>query len=331
MSKKPRKSLGTAVKESNAATAPRGSQKNAKVHCTECRKVIAAKDQALFVEEEVGRYFCSEGCIVTHFTPDIEKLEREYGKQVSANDLNSEERERYAHLRWTALEKPDEVWLEKTAKGDHRHIVISEYKPEEKTVWAVAICLMLRGDPSFLYLAFVTSDRYLVDVFRKGEKLKIIRKNSLSADPAQTPEKMPAEGEGDRLAEAWTEADSLRAGIIKNRKANDIPIEDFGFYQNCLEETLQEPSELWSDIPKGAKRVYHFIRHYEHDQSFWYVVMAKDTPDETQIEIMDAFPTRDETLVRLCRHGKQEKLGNQSHEGEDALAAGAENLRRNVH
>ena len=327
MSKKPR----NPAKEANAATAPRGSQKNAHVHCAECNKEIAAKDQALFVEEEIGRYFCTEGCIVAYFTPEIEKLEREYGKHVSANDLSSEERERYAHLRWMTLEKPDEVWLEKTAKGDHRHIMIAEFKPEDNTVWAVAICLMLRGDPSFLYLAFVTSDRYLVDVFRKGEKLKVIRKNSLSQEPNETPKKEAEVGESDRLAESWTEADSLRAGIVKGRQDSDIAVEDFGFYQNCLEETLQEPTELWSYLPKNSKRVYHFIRRYEHDKSFWYVVMAKDTIDETQIEIVDAFPTRDVNMVQQCRHGKQENLGTNEKGEEETLQNLPENVRRNVH
>jgi hypothetical protein len=308
------------------------SKKAAKIRCSDCDKVIPAKDQALFVEEEVGRYFCSEPCIVSHFTGEIESLEREYGKHVQAHDLSSEERERYAHFRWTALEKPDEVWMEKTSKGDHRYTLIAEYKPEQKTVWAVACCLMLRGEPSFLYLAFVTSDRYLVDCFRKGDSMKIVRENSLndrsqSSTDANLSERMSG---ADRLAEDWTESDSVRASIIKGRKQNDIPVEDFGFYQKCLEETLQHPNELWSYVPKAAKKTYHFIKHYDHDQSFWYVVIAKDTTDETQIEIIDVFPTRDENLIQLCRHGKKEVLGNgDNSEVQDSMIP--EKVRRNVH
>jgi hypothetical protein len=320
MSIKPRK---TSKKEASRSS----------VQCVECSKEIAAKEQALFVEEEVGRYFCTEACIVAHMTPEIEKLEREYGKHVSANDLNSEERERYAHLRWMTLEQPDEVWMEKTAKGDHRYTLIAEFKPEKKQVWAVAICLMLRNEPSFLYLAFVTSDRYLADAFRKGDKMKVIRKNSLAEEAGKEQRAEEAEEivqEQDRLAEPWTEADSLRASIIKSRKSTDIPAENFAFYQNCLEETLQEPTELWSYLPKAAKRVYHFVRKYEHDSPYWYVVIAKDTTDETQIEIVDAFPTQDEKVVQLCRHGRKEALNGKETE-ESATHAVGDNARRNVH
>lgn len=323
MTKKPKK----AAPNSQKKTPKKATQKNAKstvLHCVECDKAIAAKEQCLFVEEDVGRFFCSEPCIVNHFSPDIEKLEREYGKHVSATDLTSEERERFAHLRWMALEQPDEVWCEKTAKGDLRHVLIAQYRPENKTVWAVSICLMLRGDPSFLYLAFVTNDQHLVDQFRKGEKLKIAKKNIIAEEIKEVKQSkgnkaaepaLAAQAEitdADRLAEPWTEADSLRASILKSRRPGDISSNDYGFYQNCLEETLQEPNELWSHHQKGVKKVYHFIRFYEHDSPFWYVVMAKDTTDETQIEIVDAFPTNDDSVVQLCRYGKKENLGNQN-------------------
>ena len=319
---------------------------SASVHCSECKLAIVEKEQALFVEEDVGRLFCQESCIVAHFTPEIEKLEREYGRHVSAQDLNSEERERYAHFRWTTLENPEEVWVEKTATGDLRHTLISEFRPENKSenrekrnVYAVAICLMLQDEPSFLYLAFITSDRNLVDVFRKGEKYKVLKQNSNEADnpeinsPDVHLETISTEGpsSSDRLAEPWTEADSVRASILKCRKHSDISAEDFGFYQNCLEETLKEPTELWSYQPKAARRVYHFIRRYDHDSDYWYVVMAKDTPDETQIEIVEAFPTKDAKLVQMCRHGKKELFGEEAVHAQAQEPALAADGKRNVH
>ena len=309
-------------------------KKAAKVHCEECKKVISQQSQALFVEEEVGRFFCDEGCIVSHFTPDIEKLEREYGKHVSHVDLTGEERERYAHFRWMALENPDEVWMETMPKGDRRYTLIAEYLPENKKIWAVAVCLMLRGEPSFLYLAFVTSDRNLVDVFRRGDQMRIVKESS-NAEAAEenTPPKAEERQGSDRLAEPWTEADSVRAMIVRSRKPADIAPEDFGFYQKCLEETLQNPNELWSYLPKSARRIYHFIKHYDHDEPYWYVVIAKDTSDETQIEIIDVFPTRDPELVGMCRHGKKEILGKEAKEpsedsGQTLLP---EKVRRNIH
>jgi len=311
----------------------RTSKKSKKVQCVECGNTIAALEEALFVEEEVGRYFCEEGCIVSHFTPEIEKLEREYGRHVAPHDLTAEERERYAHFRWMSLENPDEIWMEKSPKGDHQYTLIAEYKPEQKRVWAVSVCLMLRGEPSFLYLAFVTGDRSLVDAFRRGEQMRVLRENSPVEDVSQSDlgGNEPALPISDRLAESWTESDSIRALLVKGRKENDIPPEDFGFYQKCLEETLQNPNELWSYLPKSAKRIYHFIKHYEHDAPFWYVVIAKDTTDETQIEIIDVFPTRDSELIELCRHGKRENLSDRQDSQMDADSILPEKVRKNVH
>jgi hypothetical protein len=118
---------------------------------------------------------------------------------------------------------------------------------------------------------------------------------------------------------------------VKSRKSDDIAPEDFGFYQKCLEETLQQPNELWSYQPKSAKRIYHFIKRYEHDQTFWYVVIAKDTADETQIEIIDVFPTRDQDLVQMCRHGKKETFGDAAAQSEAESSVLPEKVRRNVH
>ena len=309
------------------------SKKAAKgIHCCECNKLIPAKEQALFVEEEVGRYFCQESCIVAQFSGEIEKMEREYGRNVSPTDLSSDERELYSHLRWKTLENPAEVWKEKVASGDQRYTLISQFTPDKKAVWGVGVCLMLRGEPSFLFIAFVTSDKHLVDIFRKGEKQKIIRKNldkddsqvSTSSVVTETTDEVDAQ---DGLAEPWTESDSVRASIVGSRKVGDISPDDYGFYQKCLEETLQEPTELWSYTGKTSKKVYHFIREYEHDANYWYVVMAKDTVDDTQIEIIDAFPTKDKGLIDMCRHGKKEVLGN----SEQAMEANAEPLKRTVH
>lgn len=302
--------------------------------CIECSKVIGSSEQVMFVEEEVGRTFCSEACIIAHFTPEIEKLEREYGKHVTAHDLTAQERERYAHLRWVSIEQPDEIWQEKTVKGDARYTIITEFKPENKTVWSVSICLMLRGEPSLLYLAFITSDSHLVDIFRKGERLKIARQQAsnkqISSEQASNEQasNVVQLSESGRLAEPWTEADSLQASVVKNRKSDDISVDDFGFYKHCLEETLQDPNELWSYTPQGAKPVYHFLRHYEQEDPFWYVVMAKDTEDSTQIEIIEAFPTRDASLVQLCRHGEQEQVGDAARVESELLATGTSGKRQ---
>lgn len=284
-------------------------QKKPAEACRNCAKSLLSDDRALFVEEEVGRIFCSEGCIAGFFNPEIERLEKEYFRRLSPSDLTPEERENLAHLRWITLQEPDEVWREKTLSGDYRYTLISEFKPSAKPVWSICICLFLQGEPSFLYLAFTTQNAAMMAAYRRGERVPFSPpKNRAQSGPTEEegPEPTPLT---DGLADAWTEDETLRAQLIQERSHDDIPSDEFSLYQACLEETLESPDEVWS-LNTGeneAHKLYHFIRHYPDEKpGVWYLIVAKDTDDETQIEILDAFPTRDSSLVDRYRRGEQE-------------------------
>ncbi len=310
--------------------------------CHNCATDLSGGERALFVEEEIGRIFCSEACIAGHFSPDIEKLEKEFFKRLASSDLSGDERESLAHLRWITLQEPDEVWREKTLQGDYRYTLISEFQPNSKKVWSICICLFLRGEPSFLYLAFPTKNLAMVNHYRKGERVELPEKSTPeSSREVAGPAVVDADGEAapahiDRLADSWTEDETFRA-VNQMRSSPDIPTEDYPLYQSCLEETLENPQEVWtlentapdedeavdqvessSDAAETAEqkleasasepmRIYHFIRQYTEDgPSYWYVIIARETEDEEEIEILDAFPTRDPELVDRYRRGSQE-------------------------
>lgn len=277
----------------------------------------------MFVEEEVGRIFCSEDCIASFFNPEIERLEREYFRRLSNGDLSGGEREDLAHLRWITLKHPDEVWREKTLTGDYRYTLVSEFQPGEKRVWSICICLFLRGEPSFLYLAFPTRNAAMVNHYRRGERVQWIRGQKKSKQPssnAHEEETGPQEelsskaassapAPSDRLADAWTEDETFLAQTNQERSSEDIRPEDFNLYQSCLEETLETPDEVWSTQQGGdsARKLYHFIKYYPDEKpSVWYIIVARETEDEEQIEILDAFPTRDAEFVERYRRGTQE-------------------------
>lgn len=270
--------------------------------------------------------FCSEPCITEFFAPEIHRLEKEYFRRLSPNDLTGEEREGLAHLRWITLQEPDEIWREKTLNGDHRFTLISEFQPEDKKVWSICICLFLRGEPSFLYLAFSTRNAAMANHYRKGERVEVVREKGGSSEfrgesRGESRGKSLGEasrgGEGteaaekviDGLAEEWTEDETLRAQMREERRLDDIPISEFALYQSCLEETLDSPDEVWSLLleEKSPIRLYHFVKSYpEEKPEIWYIVVARELDDEEQIEILDAFPTRDLALVNLYRKGNQE-------------------------
>lgn len=344
-----RSKTGSKPVSPQAPNADAQAKQESQEHCYSCSKGLSHSDRALFVEEQNSRVFCSEACITAFFTPEIKRLEKEYLKQVKPDDLSGHQREKYNHLRWVTLQDPDEVWRIKTSEGDYRYTLISEFKPGVKSVWCICICLFLRGEPSFLYLAFPTRSEALVNRYRKGtrEKKTLVANDqtkegttmnhedssSGSHDSENTAEgqvdlnsenDLFANGDGtdtqsaqsaqsaqsDGLADAWTETETLRARLMqKGQQVEDIAPEDFGLYQSCMNETLETPDEVWSNRESPDKRfkVFHFIRFYGDEKpGVWFIVVARETEDVEEIELMDAFPTRDPELVECYRRGAQE-------------------------
>jgi hypothetical protein len=284
--------------------------------CSGCQSRLLDHSRSLFVEEEVGRLFCSEDCIVKYFSQQIQRFEKEYLRQISTSDLNATERGSLAHLRWSALNHPDEVWAEDKTSGDRLYRLIKEYPARSKDnselypIWCVCICLFLRGEPSFLFLAFPTRDEALVNLYRKGERLKRDGKQNVSTVIVnQAPDENSRPILVDGLADAWTTDETIRAQLGQQRRADDIPQEEYELYQGCLEETLQTPDEVWSTVidEEEGYRLYYFIKFYpSEDPSIWYIIVARDTDDQEQIEILEAFPTRDSLLIENYRTGTQE-------------------------
>lgn len=271
-------------------------------HCVQCNKALGPDDHALFVEEEVGRIFCSEDCILNYFTPDLERLEKEYFEHLPSDDLPVEERERLAHLRWATLQDPDEIWKEKTVQGDSRYTLISEFWLEDVRIYCVCISLMLGNEPSFLFQAFVTRSKEMVEAYRRGEQVK----NRPSRERNRVAEYDTSASQTHGLVE-----DSLLPPtdpFVQSELVRDIPQEEYELYAECLEETVQQPDELWSidAVNENQDHLLHFIREYEEEGGapFWYVVVGREGQIEDNIEILEGFPTRSPEIVENYRKGE---------------------------
>lgn len=283
-------------------------------HCSSCGKGLQSNDRALFVEEEVGRVFCSEDCITQNFQAEIDVIEKDYFKHRPKDDLSPEEREQYAHLRWVTIQEPDEIWREKRSTGDYRYTLISRFKPGSKPVWCVCICLFLRGEPSFLYMAFPTRSKSLVDHFRKGKQVEIetiVENEAETADEEQS----RADALTDGLAEdGWSQSETLRAEIHQTRDANDIPPEEYGLYEHLLEKTLEDPDELWvvESQDDGEPDHYHFLKVFPDEEGgpVHYVVVAQESEQAEQLEVIEQIPTRNAEIAQQFRQGRQEPIGD---------------------
>jgi len=259
------------------------SHKLKKHFCYHCDKALSFSDHVLFVEKEVGRLFCSELCIVDYFEPEVKKLEKEYQCHLEHDHLSEDPLGE--EFKWMTLQNPQEIWRTKTLLGDYRFAFISSYKINDEKIWCICICLCLQEKPSFLYLAFSTRHKKVLEAYRKGESLST---------------RLAIDG----LASPWTEEEF--------QKAEKICTTPFQGYAKCLEQTLDAPDEVWSLLSQKhdpeSLRVYHFIRSYpkQTGQFIWYVVVAQETQDPHQIEILDAFPTQDAQLLQAYRVGKEE-------------------------
>jgi len=315
-----KKPVSKAVSQASETTAPqRKSSRDlsdvsalsvSQEHCTACGKGLKGEDRALFVEEEVGRVFCSEDCITVHFQSEIDAIEKEYFRFRPNNDLTPDEREQYAHLRWITIQEPDEVWQEKRPGGDKRHTLISQFKPGSKPIWCVCICLFLRGEPSFLYMAFPTRSKALVDRFRRGEQIDWVKGE---ASAAERGEEDFDEEDGDRtdgLADGWSQSETIRAEIHKTRSSDDIPVEEYGLYEKHLEKTLESPDELWVMESKddGEPDRYQFIKHFPDEEggAMYYIVIAQESEQTEHLEVIGQVPTRDPKVANQYRKGRQE-------------------------
>ncbi len=284
--------------------------------CFACEKDLSESEKALFVEEDVGRVFCSEDCIVEHFSPDIERLEAEYQERVSTRDFNVEQREHLLGLRWAVLESPDEVWREKTVTGDYRYCLMTRFRLREQPFWVIAMTLFLRGEPSFLYLAIVTRDERLVEFYQRGERvdqkgktLTAKEKDALVEAQIEYGSSAEEAAQSDGLASPWTQDETLRASAGSGRRKDDIQTKDFEKYQEHLEPTLQNPDEVWTVEGTDEKKrgLFHFIKRIESSPApFWFIVVAREADEEDQLEILDAFPTKDSAMVDQFRTGTQE-------------------------
>lgn len=296
--------------------------------CHDCGAGLKPDDSVFFVEEVVGRVFCSEECINEYFKPDVEALDADYQDHRPDDDLDNQESDELGSFRWPNLQNPDEVWMQKTVAGDHRFCFISQYELNGKKVWSVCVCLILGGEPSFLFLAFVTKYRELADHFGRGERVEL---------PMIVEEPEAAEGDDflassaseidekqfDRLSESWSDFEIHLAEARQMRKPTDIPESDFEEYEPCFEKVLEDPDEVWmimddDDLEKSA--IFHFIKRFSsYKPAVYYIVVAQEGDSEDELEVIDTFPTNDHALVEHYRKGtleiSPEDEGGESGEG----------------
>ena len=282
--------------------------------CVHCQRDMRESERALFVEEELGRVYCSQACIINYFSPEVQRIDWQYRSMVYFNHALPESEEMVSQFRGRTLACPDEVWLQIQKNGELRYAFISEHGSiEHETLWCICICLCLRGEPSFLFKAMITESPAILEFYRQGER--IVNPLAFSSSSA-----LRHHGEetfvDDRLAQEWTLAETKRASRLGEWGPADIAEADQHLYSHCVDETLKHPDELWCIVDdhqsnSGSDRTFHFIRHYDQaPEQYWFIIVARELKASRQIEIVDVFPTNSARLAEGYRIGRREPMSS---------------------
>ncbi len=103
------------------------------------------------------------------------------------------------------------------------------------------------------------------------------------------------------------EIDGLEDQYFKWKRKNDILDESFDQYEGCLEETLEDPDEIWRDNEQLIdKPITVYLKVYEDEESGeveYYIALTYLTEDIPSFIYLH-FPTNDLDLVERYRDGE---------------------------
>ncbi len=108
------------------------------------------------------------------------------------------------------------------------------------------------------------------------------------------------------------EISTLESFYFNHRSKDDISVDDFTEYEDCLSTILADPDEIWVDknIVAG-KEIFNFIAEFEEDgrkskdkKKFHYIAqvyMSSEVPTFVYLH----FPTNEDKLINLYRGGEK--------------------------
>jgi hypothetical protein len=274
---------------------------------------MTPNDEILIVQESTAQYFCSEECIVEFFKPLSETYEAH--EQSQRKELNLEEVEEGIHLLGseTNLQKllagPDDVYpypLDQDGRMAYVHVlkIQDEYLGE---MWLLAYCFYYNEAPSFIFHKTLTASE------------KLLTRLLPSAENEQTNEE---QFELDLPEEANQQIEQLKstelAKLMEHHTSEDIRIEEYFFYEDYLERTMEEPDEIFRYEFDDGTEGFCYIRTFrKDDKDFFYTALAidisgflsKDTDLKRRALLFPvfSFPSTDQNLYQSYNTGERVK------------------------
>jgi hypothetical protein len=251
-------------------------------------------EKIVYVEQSANRYFCSEKCIRSYYDPVAEYYRREMMEIRDPHDISEadfSELESYAPL---CLSNPDEIWVDSTEFGETITFFLANFTNEGGKFTYIVACFCLDEEPTYILLSFPTRDKKLIEEFRRGEKVE-----RTEGEEAAEPEVSPVLTE-DFLAR---QGNAIEEEMLRHRNATDIPAKDFEDFVHLVDQTIENPDEVWELQDEGDNPQLTLIT--QHEENLHYVVICTFDSSQGQESwrVIYSFPSRDPALVQRYRRG----------------------------
>ncbi|MBF0363151.1 MAG: hypothetical protein HQK49_19170 [Oligoflexia bacterium] len=103
----------------------------------------------------------------------------------------------------------------------------------------------------------------------------------------------------------------LLTHLIKDRSPNDISVDQYNLYDYCLQETIENPDEVYRLLDSGKDILLTYIKVFSKENiSFYYLVIClqhshQHTTEENYLIPIISFPTIDGELYRKYKKGEK--------------------------
>lgn len=263
--------------------------------CQSCRRSLGSEEKVVYVEENTTRYFCSEKCIRSYYDPMGEHYRRQMMEIRDPHDIAEADFAEYESYAPLCLSNPDEVWVEPTENGEFVTYFLANFQNEGGKFTYVVMCFCLELEPTYILLSFPTRDRKLVEDFRRGERVEIQE----SEEPAE-PEVSSVLTE-DFLAR---QGSAIEEEMMRYRQQGDIKKEEFEEYTHLLDQTIENPDEVWELQDEGDNTLLTLIAQAEENLTY-IVICTYDRKEEgnESWKVVYSFPTNDPAMVQHYRRG----------------------------
>lgn len=289
--------------------------------CEKCRKQIEKVSDLHFVEDNSNRGFCGEKCIKDFYRPYMSQLEME--ESSFRVELNISIDEDYIEIVGNekilekALSAPDESWCLENELGQKFHTHILELESAGKPIYYILICSYIENEPSFVFYRTATEHKVLKDKYCRDYKYSTTDydKNEQVMVPDEHGEEYEIPADIIELLEH--KKSQFLATLMEQHSPGDIGIEDYLSYDKYLEQTIENPDEIYEYEDDEGDVLNNFIKSFKMgDISFFYVVILYPYKLEKIREVavlpILGFPSVDKDLYPKYTTGKRlnEKLTN---------------------